>query len=253
MSEKKGSFWSNLPAVITATAGLVTAVGGVIYGVSVSGDSDEATEEKGKATPTEQVDQSATAPTKTEKGPDMSTSDAKPPADPEPEQTVEKQASTQSAQPSSSPSQPASTSNEISGAYRLVQVSSGRYLDAFENGELDYNIILENYQNDDSQVWMIDPQGGDSYTIRQKSTGRYMDAFQASDKGKDCSNVTRNAQGDATQRWILRPQGQNLFTVQQESNRRYVDAHESGPKVWSVVTRDPQNNNSQVWRLERAH
>jgi hypothetical protein len=48
------------------------------------------------------------------------------------------------------------------------------------------------------------------------------------------------------------PADDGTFTVQQVSNGRFVDAHESAAEDFSVVTRDPQNNDSQRWRISPA-
>jgi len=43
--------------------------------------------------------------------------------------------------------------------------------------------------------------------------------------------------------------GPGLYTIQQKSNGRYVDAHEYAEKDYALVTRSPQNNDTQKWIL----
>jgi hypothetical protein len=40
---------------------------------------------------------------------------------------------------------------------------------------------------------------------------------------------------------------QGVYTVQHKINDRFVDAYESSDRDFAVVTRDPQNNDSQRW------
>jgi Ricin-type beta-trefoil lectin domain-like len=40
---------------------------------------------------------------------------------------------------------------------------------------------------------------------------------------------------------------QGVYTVQQKINDRFLDAWESPDRDFAVVTRDPQNNDSQRW------
>ena len=43
---------------------------------------------------------------------------------------------------------------------------------------------------------------------------------------------------------------QGVYTVQQKINGRFVDAHEVPDRDFAVVTRDPQNNDSQRWAIK---
>lgn len=131
----------------------------------------------------------------------------------------------------------------------IQQVSSGRYLDAWDDGSHDYAIVTRPAQNNTSQQWIIqwDESGTATGKLQQVSTGRFMDAHEITEK--DFLQVTRPEQTDATQEWQISSLGGGLYTLRQISSGRYMDAHEIAEKDFAVVTRPKQDNNTQQWRL----
>jgi len=213
-------FWITLPGIITATSGLVVAIGtfvGILYGVGVLGERTpprpEPFEAVGDITPT--VDPIPTI---------------QPPPTP-----------TTSDEPAPSPLslQP--------GVYTIQQKSNGRFVDAHESGNA-FSVVTRTAQNNDTQRWVLIPEGNNTYTIQQMSNGRFMDAHES---GNDFSVVTWTLQNNDTQRWILTLVGNNTYTIQQKSNGRFVDAHES-ENDFSVVTRTAQNNDTQRWIIKSS-
>ncbi|MCW5698023.1 MAG: RICIN domain-containing protein [Bauldia sp.] len=130
----------------------------------------------------------------------------------------------------------------------IVQVSSGRYVDAHEFDGEDWRLVTRTAQNNTTQLWHFKHQGGGVYTIQQLSNSRYVDAHEHA--GEDYRLVTRPAQGNTTQLWQLRDLGNGVYTIQQVSNGRYVDAHEHAGEDYRLVTRTAQNNTTQMWRIE---
>ena len=43
---------------------------------------------------------------------------------------------------------------------------------------------------------------------------------------------------------------QGVYTLQQKINGRFMDAWETPDRDFAVVTRDPQNNDSQRWAIK---
>lgn len=126
--------------------------------------------------------------------------------------------------------------------------SSGKYLDAYRSSGIphfDFNVVLRNNQNNDTQRWVLLPVSGatNTFTIVQKSSGRYLDAYQSNDR--DYKLVTRLAQNNDTQKWVLTALPNGHYTFVQLSSGRFMDAHQSGD--FQVVTRPSQNNDSQRW------
>ncbi len=128
--------------------------------------------------------------------------------------------------------------------YTIVQLSSGRFLDAHESSANDYAAVTRTAQGDDTQRWTFTPVGA-VYEIQQVSSDRYLDAHETS--GQDYSVVTRTAQHDDTQRWVVTRIDENEYTVVQLSSRRFLDAYESAPNGYSAVTRTAQGNDTQRW------
>lgn len=131
----------------------------------------------------------------------------------------------------------------------IQQVSSGRYLDAWDDGSHDYAIVTRPAQNNASQQWIIqwDDSGAATGKLQQVSTGRFMDAHEIAEK--DFLQVTRPGQADPTQEWQVSSLGGDLYTLRQISSGRYMDAHAIAEKDFAVVTRPKQDNNTQQWRL----
>ena len=92
---------------------------------------------------------------------------------------------------------------KLQGVYTIQQKSNVRYMDAHE-GKNDNSVVTRDWQDNDTQRWMLKPLGNGAYTIQQKSNHRYMDAHEKDSK-YDYSVVTRNWQNDETQRWIINP------------------------------------------------
>jgi len=130
----------------------------------------------------------------------------------------------------------------VRGEFTLQQKSTGLYLDAHINSK-DNSVVMRNRQDNDTQVWILRLQGGNTYTLQQKSTGLYLDAHEGVN---DNSVVTRNRQNNNTQQWIISGGGANGYIIQQKSSRRHLDAWD-GSNDNSVVTRDAQQNDTQRW------
>lgn len=149
---------------------------------------------------------------------------------------------------------------KANGTYSIQQRSNMQYLDAHE-GSHDNSIVTRPAQGNSTQEWRFKKLPNGNFTIRQRSNGRFMDAHEGV---KDNDVVTRNAQSNKTQQWkIVRrtqptPQGPpapvlktGTYTLQQVSNGRYLDAHLVASDDFRVVTRNAQNNASQLWALTR--
>ncbi|WP_378740674.1 RICIN domain-containing protein [Nocardia brasiliensis] len=131
----------------------------------------------------------------------------------------------------------------------IQQVSSGRYLDAWNDGTHDYNVVTRPKQGDTSQQWRIrwDDSGTGTGTVQQVSSQRYLDAHEI--ESLDYRLVTRPVQNNPTQVWHIRSIGGGKYTMQQASNNRYVDAHEYAEKDFGVVSRPAQHNPTQQFLL----
>lgn len=127
---------------------------------------------------------------------------------------------------------------------RLEQVSTGRFMDAYQNADNDFSVVTRTSQNDDTQRWILNLVGG-VYTIQNLRSGRFLDAHQDADN--DFRVVTRMPQSNNTQRWAVLPLGGLSYSLQQLNTSRFLDAHASGER--NAVTRDPQGNNSQRWEI----
>jgi len=138
---------------------------------------------------------------------------------------------------------------QLSGTYYIQQRSNMRFMDAHE-GTRDNSVVTRPFQNNNTQMWMINPLGNNIYIVRQRSSLMFMDAHEGIN---DNDVVTRNAQNNATQQWIIKRVGNNLYTIQQRSNGRYLDAHEAANNDFRVVTRNRQNNSTQKWVIRLVH
>jgi Ricin-type beta-trefoil lectin domain-like len=66
---------------------------------------------------------------------------------------------------------------DLSGDVSAIQqVSSGRFLDAHETGDLDFRVVTRPQQDDDTQLWRIQDFGGGFISIQQVSSGRFLEA-----------------------------------------------------------------------------
>ena len=85
--------------------------------------------------------------------------------------------------------------------YKLQQVNTGRYLDAYQSDAEDWNAVTRTNQDNNTQQWLLTDLGGDIHRIQQVSTGRYLDAYE--DSGNGWRSVTRQNQNNATQQWRI--------------------------------------------------
>jgi hypothetical protein len=105
------------------------------------------------------------------------------------------------------------------GPYTIRPIlSTGWFVDAHENSEQDFSLVIRTEQHNNTQRWILIPVGGvyniwQFSTIQQLSPGRFMDAYENSDQ--DFRLVTRPEQTNDTQKWILTHVGNSTFTIQQ--------------------------------------
>lgn len=135
----------------------------------------------------------------------------------------------------------------------IRQGSTGRYLDAYHHPtggilSIDYNVVLRNNQDNNSQRWVLQPVPGaaNTFHVIQRSSGRYLDAYQTNGI-KDFRAVTRMRQDNDTQKWVLAAAPNGRRTLQQLSSSRFLDAYQSDD--FQAVTRPQQNNDSQYWAV----
>ncbi|CAA6810107.1 MAG: Unknown protein [uncultured Sulfurovum sp.] len=136
----------------------------------------------------------------------------------------------------------------------IQQVSSGRYLDAYEHRN-DNDVVTQDKQDNDSQKWILtsvkyDEDIGYIVRIQQKNTQHYLDAY--THVLRNYKVVTRDKQNNSSQDWIVKQTGHNIYTIQQFDNNRYMDAYETSGRDFTVVTRDAQDNTTQEWQLSRT-
>lgn len=135
-----------------------------------------------------------------------------------------------------------------SGGDFFRQLSTGRFLDAYESGE-DYRLItrLRKETGIFSQLWVLDPvvvpQVDDKYWVRQRSTFRYMDAY---DTGQDYQAVTRLGQSDSSQHWNIKSVGA-VYTIRQVSTERYLHAYDNSGNEFGLATRPKEDGDAQLW------
>ena len=68
---------------------------------------------------------------------------------------------------------------------------------------LDYRVVTRPQQNNNTQLWHLQPLGGDYYTIQQVSSGRYLDHSYYSSSAQDFRAVTRPANDTGSQQWRI--------------------------------------------------
>ena len=129
----------------------------------------------------------------------------------------------------------------------IKQLSSGRFVDAYQTRNQDYSVVTRPAQSDKTQSWLILKVSGSSYRIQQSSTGRYLDAH--TNDNKDFDVVTRHYQNNDTQIWILEKASNSRYRVKQKSSGRYLDAHGNANNDFRLVTRERQENQTQLWEI----
>jgi hypothetical protein len=88
------------------------------------------------------------------------------------------------------------------GLYTIMQVSSGRFLDAHEIESLDFRVVTRPRQNNNTQLWRLIDFGGAFFTIQQASSGRLLEAYTTDTMGFQA--VTRPERpGNNAQLWRI--------------------------------------------------
>jgi hypothetical protein len=85
-------------------------------------------------------------------------------------------------------------------AYVIKHMSTGRFVDAYEDRSHAHLLVTRPWQGDLSQVWSIKRHGGGWYSIMQVSTGRLVDA---DDGTQDYRLVARTGQIKESGRWAV--------------------------------------------------
>jgi len=163
---------------------------------------------------------------------------------------------------------------DFGGLYRLKQVSTGRYFDAYEtvmfpNQRPGFEVVTRPLQSapvkdgaHHSQYWVISKEEGDTYSIMQLSSGRFlMGTGQEDGSWKKsfvlCTRELDTTEGSASleQRWYIKHVEHTAAEVRilQASSQRYVDAFSTASRDYQAVLEPLQMGvSSQHWLLEKV-
>lgn len=134
---------------------------------------------------------------------------------------------------------------------RIVEIQGGGllFLDAHESADRDYNVVLRDYQGNDSQRWLLTSMGGNVYTLMQLNTGRYLDAHEIPEL--DYRVVTRPRQTfDTTQLWRIVDYGGGFVTIQHYNTGLFLEPYLDPDTDFQVVLRaERPGDNLQIWRM----
>jgi ricin-type beta-trefoil lectin protein len=84
----------------------------------------------------------------------------------------------------------------------LIQQIGGRFLDAHEIQERDFNVVTRPFQRNNTQHWRLRDTGGGLWTIQQVSSGRFLDAHEI--ESLDFRVVTRPEEKQSSvQIWLI--------------------------------------------------
>jgi hypothetical protein len=134
---------------------------------------------------------------------------------------------------------------------RIIQADTGRYLDAHEIVDKDFQVVTRPLQTtDQTQLWTLTDIGNGVHTITQVSSGRRLDAHEV--PSLDFRVVTRPFEANGTQNWLLNDVGGGRFTIRQVSTGQFLDAYETDANDFKVVTRFWKNADEQRWRIVDA-
>jgi hypothetical protein len=134
---------------------------------------------------------------------------------------------------------------DLNGLHTIVQVHTGRSLDAHLTASTDFAVVTRPSQPNATQRWYFTNVGNGIYTIEQQSSARFLDAHTT--VANDFAVVTRPRQNNPSQRWVLVAMGNDRYKVRQQGGARHLDAHDTPDKDFAVVTRPPQLNATQEW------
>ncbi|MFW7382123.1 MAG: RICIN domain-containing protein [Oligoflexus sp.] len=137
------------------------------------------------------------------------------------------------------------------GIYRLQQVETGRYLDAFETKATDYNAVTRQFRNSDSQLWEIyrfNPFDK-VYVIKQLSTGRFLEFYSSPDE--NYSAMTRPGPATFKHRWefIRTSAVKNSFRIRNVHSRDFLDAYIFSRQGFDAIGSLGQSDSTQDWIL----
>lgn len=136
-----------------------------------------------------------------------------------------------------------------SGVFTLQHTgNSSQFLDAHEIQQRDFNVVTRQFQNNNTQHWVLTNMGSGLYTIMQVSSGRFLDAHEIPEL--DYRVVTRQEQDNNTQLWRLIDYGGAFFTIQQVSSGQFLEAYIDQGHDFQAVTRPERfGDNLQLWRI----
>ena len=119
-----------------------------------------------------------------------------------------------------------------------------RFVDAHEIADEDFRLVTRTAQNNDTQRWLLDNVGANTFTVRQKSNGRFVDAHELAGEDFRWSparprTTTRNA--GSSPRWEPSTRSARRATAASWTPTSIAD------EDFRLVTRPAQNNDTQRW------
>ncbi len=141
----------------------------------------------------------------------------------------------------------------LNGNFTIQQKSSGRYLDAYE-GSSDNIAVTRPRETNDTQVWVFNHRGGDTYTIRQKSNGRYLDIFYVPGGGRDSGDkfavATRPHNTTGSQLWHVTKLADGSYVIRSADGRALEGLDAAND--FAVLANTPNDNIRQFWIIRSA-
>mmetsp|Transcript_75361 Transcript_75361/g.245087 ORF Transcript_75361/g.245087 Transcript_75361/m.245087 type:complete len:972 (+) Transcript_75361:136-3051(+) len=145
---------------------------------------------------------------------------------------------------------------------RLMDATNRFYLDSHQSGAQDFQVMLRDYEDSNSQVWVLEKVYSSPvslmdglYMIQQVATDRKLDAYEPGKADTFC--VTRPVEFHDTQKWIIRHARGEVYSIQQSASGQLLGADPNGSAAdfsvnYTVVSRPWQGDNAQKWLFLRV-
>lgn len=143
--------------------------------------------------------------------------------------------------------------SDLSGTYKIVSVSSGKVLTAYNGGTSDGTPVVQKTDaNSGSQQWKLAYTSAGYLTVTGVTSGKALDINAASTwPGAQLQLGTPS--GSVSQQWLIAPAGSGTYTIESRSNGYKVDVYQAGTTDNTPIDQWFTNGSSnQRWKLVKV-
>jgi hypothetical protein len=142
---------------------------------------------------------------------------------------------------------------DLSGTYKLVSVSSGKVITAYNGGTTDGTPVVQKTDaNSGSQQWKLAYNSAGYLTVTGVTSGKALD-INAASTWPAAQLQLGTPSGSVSQQWLIAPAGSGTYTIESRSNGYKVDVYKAQTTDDTPIDQwFTTGSSNQKWKLVKV-